>query len=232
MKKFFAIKEDDYFLFKDDELAHFNVLRCKVGEQILCLNTDGYDYLCEVVEISKKQATAKILSKEKNTKNPTKNITVFQALVKGEKSDLITQKLTELGVSQLAFFESKFAIAKANNNKLARLNKISEEACKQCGRSIPLEISECISFNDMLAKLQAYDIVLFANEKNTIRNFDCLKSANNIAIIVGSEGGFDDEEIDKIKSAGAKEFGLGSRILRAETAVIAMSAIIGFLINV
>lgn len=232
MKKFFAIKDNDYFLFKDDELAHFNVLRCKVGEQILCLNTDGYDYLCEVVDVSKKQAIAKILSKEKNTKNPTKNITVFQALIKGEKADLITQKLTELGVSQLAFFESKFSIAKANNNKLTRLNKISEEACKQCGRSIPLDIKECMPFDNMLAKLQDFDIVLFANEKNMIRNFDCLKNANNIAIIVGSEGGFDDEEIDKIKSAGAKEFGLGSRILRAETAVIAMSAIIGFLINV
>lgn len=232
MKKFFAIKDNDYFLFKDDELAHFNVLRCKIGEQILCLNTDGYDYLCEVVDISKKQAVARILSKEKNTKNPTKNITVFQALIKGEKADLITQKLTELGVSQLAFFESKFAIAKANNNKLTRLNKISEEACKQCGRSIPLDIRECMPFDNMLAKLQNFDIVLFANEKNTIRNFDCLKNANNIAIIVGSEGGFDDEEIDKIKNAGAKEFGLGSRILRAETAVIAMSSIVGFLINV
>lgn len=232
MKKFFAIKDNDYFLFKDDELAHFNVLRCRVGEQVVCLDADGYDYLCEVVDISKKQARAKILSKEKNTKNPTKNITVFQALVKGEKADLITQKLTELGVSKLVFFESKFAIAKANNNKLTRLNKISEEACKQCGRSIPLDIEECMSFDNMLHKLHDFDIVLFANEKNTIRNFDVLKSANNIAIIVGSEGGFDDDEIDKIKKSGAKEFGLGSRILRAETAVIAMSAIIGFLIDV
>ena len=81
-------------------------------------------------------------------------------------------------------------------------------------------------------EVQVGDVVLFANEKNTLRNFDALKSAQNIAIIVGSEGGFSDEEINQIKSKGATEFGLGSRILRAETACIAMSAIIGFFIDV
>lgn len=232
MKKFFAQREEDQFVFVDDELSHFNVLRCKIGEQIICLGNDGFDYLCEVEQITKKQARAKIISKTLNNKNPKKNITIFQALVKGEKADLIVQKLTELGVSKLVMFESKFAVAKANNNKISRLNKISEEACKQCGRSIPLNICETVSFEGMLNQLNNFDVVLFANEKNTLRNFDALKSAQNIAIIVGSEGGFSDEEINQIKSKGATEFGLGSRILRAETACIAMSAIIGFFIDV
>lgn len=232
MKKFFAKRNNDRFEFEDEELNHFNVLRCRIGEQILCLGDDGYDYLCEVDQIGKKKATAVIVSKTINTKNPRKNITVFQALVKGEKADLITQKLTELGVSKLVMFESKFAIAKANNNKISRLNKISEEACKQCGRSIPLEISDNISFEEMINQLKCYDVVLFANEKSTDRIEADLKQSQNVAIIVGSEGGFDDDEIQKIVDAGAKEFGLGARILRAETACIAMSAIVGYIMDV
>ena len=232
MKKFFAKRNNDRFEFEDEELNHFNVLRCRIGEQILCLGDDGYDYLCEVDQIGKKKATAVIVSKTINTKNPRKNITVFQALVKGEKADLITQKLTELGVSKLVMFESKFAIAKANNNKISRLNKISEEACKQCGRSVPLEISDNISFEEMINQLKCYDVVLFANEKSTDRIEANLKQSQNLAIIVGSEGGFDDDEIQKIVSTGAKEFGLGSRILRAETACIAMSAIVGYIMDV
>lgn len=231
MKKFFAKKKDDYFIFEGDELAHFNVLRCKIGEQVICLGDDGNDYLCEIVEISKKQARASILSCEKNTKNPVKNITVFQGLVKGEKLDLIVQKLTELGILNLYLFESEFAVAKANDGKIDRLNKISKEACKQCGRSIPLNIGLTLKFKQMLEKLKEFDILLFANEKNKLRNYETLKNSQNIAIIVGSEGGFSDNEIASINNLGAINFGLGERILRAETASIAMSAIVGYITN-
>ena len=232
MKKFFARKENNEFVFENEELAHFNVVRCTVGEKILCLSGDGYDYLCEVATVSKKRATAKILDVVENTKNPKVNITVFQGLVKGEKLDLIVQKLTELGVSSLQTFESEFAVAKANNNKIDRLNKISTEACKQCGRSIPLKIENNIKFNQMIEQLKNYGLVLFANEKNTLRDVSELKNKNNIALIVGSEGGFSDKEIEKIYNAGAINFGLGARILRAETACIAMSAIVGYMVGV
>ena len=232
MKKFFAKQFEDRFIFEGDELAHFNVLRCKVGENVLCYGQDGFDYICEIKEITNKQAIAIIINKQKNIKNPIKNITLFQGLVKGEKLDLIVQKLTELGISNLYTFESEFAIAKANNNKIERLNKISLEACKQCGRSVPLNIYETIKFKDMLEILNNYDIVLFANEKSTVRVYDKIKECNNIALIVGSEGGFSDKEIEQIYNLGAINFGLGNRILRAETAAIAMSAIVGFIVNV
>ncbi|MBE7082382.1 MAG: 16S rRNA (uracil(1498)-N(3))-methyltransferase [Clostridiales bacterium] len=232
MKKFFANKQGDEFVFEGDELNHFNVLRCSVGEQILCLGEDGFDYLCEVSFVSKKMAKASIVQKTLNTQNPTKNITVFQGLVKGEKIDLIVQKLTELGVSNLFMFESEFAVAKANNNKLERLAKITKEACKQCGRSKPLNIHEAITFKQMVGKLKEYDMVLFANEKNKIRNFEQLKQCQNVAIVVGSEGGFSDKEIAQIYQAGAVNFGLGERILRAETACIATASIVGYMIGV
>ncbi len=232
MKKFFATRINDEYVFEDDELAHFNVLRCRIGEQIVCLGSDGYDYLCEITQISKKQAIAKIVSKELNTKNPKVDITIFQGLVKGEKIDLIVQKLTELGITKLVPFESEFSVAKTNDNKINRLNKISLEACKQCGRSVPLIIENTLKFKDMVNRLKNFDIVLFANEKNKIRNYDRILKSQNIAIIVGGEGGFSDEEIAQINNAGVINFGLGERILRAETACIALASIIGYMVDV
>lgn len=232
MKKFFAIRRNNEFIFENEELAHFNVLRCKLGEHVICLGDDGYDYVCEVMEITKKFATAKIVKKKENTKNPKVNITVFQGLVKGEKLDLIVQKLTELGVSGLYLFESEFAVAKANDNKLDRLNKISKEACKQCGRSVPLNINKTIKFAEMLELLKGFELVLFANEKNTDRVIENIKNKQNIAIVIGSEGGFSDSEINNIYSVGAFNFGLGARILRAETACIASASIVGYLMGV
>lgn len=232
MKKFFAKHIGNNFIFDGDEFAHFNVLRCKIGEQVICFGDDGYDYLCEIKEITKKQAIASIINKEINTKNPKINLTVFQGLVKGEKLDLIVQKLTEIGISNLYTFESEYAIAKANNNKIDRLRKISMESCKQCGRNIPLNIYENLKFNEMVDKLKNFDLILFANEKNKVRNFDIFKKCKNIAIIVGSEGGFSDNEINLIYSSGAINFGLGERILRAETAVISISAIISYILDV
>ncbi len=232
MKKFFAKRINNEYVFEDDELAHFNVLRCRIGEQIICLGNDSYDYLCEITQISKKQAIAKIVSKELNTKNPKVNITIFQGLVKGEKIDLIVQKLTELGITNLVPFESEFSVAKTNDNKINRLNKISQEACKQCGRSVPLNIENTLKFKDMVNRFKNFDIVLFANEKNKIRNYDRIMKSQNIAIIVGGEGGFSDEEIAQINNAGVINFGLGERILRAETACIALASIIGYMVDV
>ena len=232
MKKFYAQKQDNKFIFEGEELTHFNIIRCRVGEEILCLGNGNTDYLCKVTEISKKRAYAEIVKEVENTKNPKVNITVFQAFVKGEKLDLIVQKLTELGISNLVLFESEFAIAKQNNNKQERMEKISKEACKQCGRNIPLIIGESVKFDKMIQMLAGFDTILFANEKNTQRVENVLKNAKNIAIIVGSEGGFSDSEIKLILDAGACNFGLGERILRAETACIALASIVGYLTGV
>lgn len=232
MKKFYAKKDGDFFIFEGEELNHFNVLRCCVGEEILCLGLDGNDYFCKVTEVSKKRAVAQMVTMQKNTKNPSVEITVFQGMVKGEKIDLIVQKLTELGISYLYTFESDYTIAKCNNNKIERLNRISQEACKQCGRSKPLIIDDGISFNDMINMLPQYDIVLFANEKNTNRELVNIAKDKKIALIIGSEGGFSDEEVNKLLSVGVKCFGLGNRILRAETACIAMASIVGHMVEV
>ena len=228
MKKFFGKKQDNLIILDGEELNHLAVLRCEQNEQVLCLTGDENEYLCKINSISKKQAECEIIQTNFCDKNPTKNITVYQGLPKMDKLEFITQKLTELGAKKLVPFESDFTIAKPNLNKIDRLNKISIEACKQCGRSIPLEIKNPIRFKDLLQELTSYDIVLFANEtQKQITDID-FSSSKNIAIIIGSEGGFSPKEIKEL-SLKCMQFGLGSRILRTETASVLSTGLVSYL---
>lgn len=230
MKKFFGKKTNGIIILDGEELVHLAVLRCEVGEKVICLTGDENEYLCEITHFSKRIAECKILEKSYCAKNPTKNITIFQGLPKVDKLELITQKVTELGASKIIPFESDFTIAKPNLNKIERLKKISIEACKQCGRSKCVEIEQPITFKQMIEKLNEYDIVLFANETNKkISKLD-FKNYNNIAIIIGSEGGFSQKEIDLLKQINnVAEVGLGERILRTETASIFLCGLVSYL---
>ncbi|MBQ3494126.1 MAG: 16S rRNA (uracil(1498)-N(3))-methyltransferase [Clostridia bacterium] len=231
MKKFFGQKNDDEIIIDGEELNHLAVLRCTKGEEVLCFAGDEFEYLCQISEINKKFARLNILNKQICKGNPKLNITIFQGLPKAEKLELITQKLCELGASSIVPFESNFTIAKPNPGKIERLNKIAKEASKQCGRSLPLQVENAVSFKQMLQMLKNFDVVLFANEKQKLEAAD-IEQKQNIAIIVGSEGGFSDVEIQQIKQTGAKCIGLGERILRTETASIALCAIVGHAIGV
>ena len=222
---------NDVITFTGEDYNHIiNVLRYKLNDKLIICNGSEFDFLCCLEKIDKKLCEFKVLSKQINQVETKTNVSVFQALVKGEKFELIAQKLTELGVNTLIPFVSKFVVVKQNTTRLDRLEKISIEAIKQCGRAKPLKIENIISFNEMLNKLSEYDIVVFANE-NSNNNFDFanLKKYNgkNVAVIIGSEGGFDKDEVDQLSNLqNVKEITLGKRILRAETACICLTAVV------
>ena len=230
MKKFFGKKQENLIILDGEELKHLAVLRCNVGDDIVCFCNDEFSYNTKIKEISKKQCICEIISTTLCNANPKINITLFQGLPKLDKLEVITQKATELGVSEIYPFESEFTVAKANNNKLERLNKIIYESCKQCGRSKLTKINECVSFQKMLSMLNNYDLVLFANETNkTIKDIN-FNNAKNIAIIVGSEGGFSPKEIQALQNI-TTQIGLGERILRTETASIVLCGLVSFLLK-
>ena len=237
MKKVYLENADfeDVITIDGDEFLHLSkVLRTQAGEKVVCLCGDEFEYIAEVVEVSKKHITARVLQKTFCAKNPTCNITLFQGLAKGEKMELITQKCTELGVSNLCPFESNFTIAKGNGLRVDRLTKITQEACKQCGRSKPITIHPVQKLKNI--DFAPFDLVIFLYEKangdNTLEKLTPqIQSAQNIAIIVGAEGGFAEDEAQKILQSGAKEISLGARILRAETAAIALSGFVSFIKN-
>lgn len=237
MKRFFVDKElNNLKSVKIDGIEHNhikNVMRMQVGDEIILVCGDEYDYMAKIVAMSKGDTTVDILGKEENIYNPMSNVTVFQALVKSDNMSLIVQKLTELGVKTFVPFESEFITSKDKFGKSKKLQDISNQSIKQCKRSIPMEICDVLPFNQLLEKLKDYDKIIFANEcERTYRLSEIgLKKTDKVAIIVGSEGGFSKTEIEKLVDAGAMSVTLGKRILRAETASIALSSVVMYLLG-
>ncbi len=216
---------------RSEEFRHMvQVLRMKVGDEFFAFNGNGYTYTARITSIDKKELTAEVTSKKLNPADPTKTLTVFHGLSKGEKMELVAQKITELGASALVAFESNYSNVTAKTHKVERLEKICISASKQCGRSTLVQTGEILTLPQIADKLSKYDFTIVFYEKEQIETIsnvvDAYPKANNVAIIVGPEGGFAPEEIALLEERGAKVCTLGKRILRTETASIAATAII------
>ncbi len=232
MKRFFVNKQlntNENVLIDGIEHNHIkNVMRMQVGDGVILVCGDNYDYKAIIVSMSKGDTKLLVTDKIDNIYNPVADITVFQALVKSDNMSLIVQKLTELGVSNFVPFESEFITSKDKFGKVNKLQEISNQSIKQCKRSVPMKVEEVSTFQNMLKKLEKFDLIVFANEceKSTSLKEINFVASQKVAIVVGSEGGFSPTEIDKLVSIGAKSITLGKRILRAETASIALTSVV------
>ena len=224
MRRFFLSQQElNSGVFGGDEFNHMRkVLRMQEGDQFIAITGDQYDYLCKIKKLNKDTAEFQVITKEVNVANPKINITIVQALCKSDKLEFITQKATEIGATTLVPIYLKNCDVKQNTGKLSRLQKIAISASKQCKRSTILNIEDCITINELNDKLKDYDMTIFANERERERGvFDTILKVdkpNKIAVIIGPEGGFTDEEINKIIDMGAISVSFGKRILRTETA--------------
>ena len=205
-----------------------NVMRTQVGEHVVVVTGDGFDYECEVIAIDKNKTHLNLINATKNPNEPKRKLTVYQALTKADNMNLIVQKLTELGVARLIPFENAFVTAKDKNGKTDKLQNISNQSIKQCKRGCPMIVNDTLSFKQLLSDLKQYDIVVFANECEKTRSLSSLKFPyENIAIIVGSEGGFSEQEIAQLNRIdNVVSVSLGRRILRAETASIVLAGVV------
>lgn len=232
MKRFFVDKQlevNSKIKIEGIEHNHIkNVMRMKVGDEIILVCGDDFDYHAKIVSISKGDTEVFLSSREENIYNPKANVTVFQALVKSDNMSLIVQKLTELGVKVFIPFESEYITSKDKFGKTNKLQEISNQSVKQCKRSIPMNVSQTMTFKEVLKALNDYDTILFANECERTESLSSISinKLDKVAIIIGSEGGFSQKEIDELISIGAKSVTLGKRILRAETASIALTSVV------
>jgi len=238
----FDISSVSHFVLSGDEFLHMTkVMRLRVGDTVECF-FDGSDvYECKIADIKKQEATLTVLSKKECHANPNVYLTLFQALPKLDKLEYATQKLCEIGATRIVPFLSKFCVAKANENKIERLKKIVISACKQSKRTKLLEVDDTKSFDKMIDMLSGFDLVVFANEKESPERTDVLRQKisklsnmtdKKVACIVGSEGGFDDSEIDVIsRQKNVISISLGRRILRAETASVVVPTIVLYELN-
>lgn len=237
MKRFFVPTISDTPILTGENHKHLSVvLRARPGESVVLCPQDGCDHICEIVRIEKTQTILKRLHTVANDKEPRVRLTVYSALMKGDKNEWAAQKLTELGVSEIVPFRSEFTVVKPSDKHRERLCRVCEEAAKQCGRAIVPNVGTPIDFSEIPDRMAQYDLVLFPYEKADgldIRSYltDRIdtKGRDGIAtaaLIVGSEGGFSEREAQTLEAAGVRPVTMGKRILRAETANITAAAIL------
>ncbi len=207
-------------------------LRMAVGDELTVCH-DGVDYQCEIISITREDVTLKVIS-ELPSSEPNIELTLFMAVPKLDKLELIVQKSVELGAVRICPVLTKRCISRPDNErfkaKRERLQKIALEAAKQSGRGIIPEVSDIMSFDECVNELAKMDLGIVCYEKGGVSLKDIeIPERSKIGLFIGSEGGFEPSEIEVLEENGVRKVWLGDRILRCETAPIAATAIIMFL---
>lgn len=231
MRRFFADTSSDNVILSGTDAHHIiDVLRLKEGEKIICCGGDGYDCITLLTSVSNNEVHGDVIERIPSTAEPPVKVRLFQGIPKGDKFEYIIQKTIELGISEIVPVETKRSIVKIPPTKakakVERWNKIAESAAKQSGRGLIPVVTEPMAFKKTLEVFADCDlpIVAYELENKTSLKDVLLKntSAKTVNIFIGPEGGIDDGEIDALKNAGALSVTLGPRILRTETAPLAV----------
>jgi len=232
MPRFFIENANEEEIVITGENAHHigRSLRMRVGDK-LTLCCEGVDYDCEITRFTDSEVFCSVVGTAPCESEPKTKLTLFQALPKGDKAELIVQKAVELGAGEVVFVMTERCVSrpdeKSFSKRLARLQKISLEAAKQCGRGTVPKISGLISESELLEGLPRFDKALMCYEKGgSALSAAGVEAGQRIALFIGSEGGFEEKEAAAFEAAGGELIGLGKRILRCETAPIAAISII------
>ena len=208
-------------------LAH--VMRAELGTQVLLCGLDGLEYTGTVTALLPGRVEFTVTDGRPGTAEPDVELTLFAGCPKQGKLEDIVRHSVELGVKQVVPFFSRYCVAAPKNEdkKNERYNRIAAEAAKQAGRGrVPAVAMPLPDFAAVCAALKDYDLALFFYENGgaSLRSVLAPGKYKRIALITGSEGGFAPEEAAAAAAAGAVTVGLGPRILRCETAPLAVLA--------
>ena len=218
-----------------------NVLRMRVGEELNVSNgQDGKEYRCGIAALEEDRVVCELrFIKEDNVELPVK-VYLFQGLPKADKMELIVQKAVELGVYRVIPVATKRCVVKLDErkaaSKISRWQGIAEAAAKQSKRGIIPEVSEVTSFKDAVKMASDMDVRLIPYElaegmDKTREMIDGLRPGQSIAVFIGPEGGFEEAEIRAAMENGIQPVTLGKRILRTETAGMAVLSWIGYVLE-
>ena len=228
--------QDGLLKIEGDEVKHIRkVLRLKAGDEILVFDGSGKEFEGTIVEEGRSSVMVKVQDIFSSKGDSSLEVTLAQSLLKGEKMDYLIQKATELGVKEIIpFFSSRSVplLEKSRRpNRHHRWGKIAVEASKQCGRGVVPKIESLQDYSGMLRAASTDHLRLILWEGGGIKLKEVLESSGEktkIFFVIGPEGGFSPDEVDKAKRAGFVAVTLGKRILRAETASLCLLSILQY----
>lgn len=201
-------------------------LRMAVGDELTVCDGEGGVYTCRLTDIKDERCLCLVLKTEAAKSEPPVPVSLFMGYPKGDKLELVVQKAVELGAGAIIPFESSRCIKRPKADRaekqLARLQRIAEEAAKQCGRAIIPKVFPTLTFAEALKAAADAELALFCYEGEGARSLravlDGAQAPRSVSVVVGSEGGFSPEEARQAAEGGLITVNLGPRILRCETA--------------
>ena len=235
MRRFYINPEnidENRAILTGSEAHHLRVvLRLGTGKKIELFDGTGAVYQAVVRDVGKKEILLQTISKQL-TDEGGPSVHFAQALLKGKKMDFLIQKATELGIEAIHPFTSLHCAAQPSYDKTKRWEKISLEACKQCGRSKPLTCYPVCDLSQVLKKGKSHDTKLIFWEKEKAALDHLLHApGQSIFILIGPEGGFSNSEVESALQHNFQPISLGKRILRAETAAFCAMSIVQYLLG-
>lgn len=236
------IRENDIVVTSKQEVNHIrNVLRMKEGEKLaFCCPEKEKEYLCRITAMTAGEIYAAIEDIQGNSRELPVEMTLFQGLPKGDKMEWIIQKAVELGAVRIVPVASKRAVVKLDAKKavkkVQRWQEIARSAAKQSKRNLVPEVTPVMSFPEAVAYGKTLDMLVIPYEDargiaHSREILSQVKEKKSLGIYIGPEGGFQEEEVELAATAGAHPLTLGHRILRTETAGMALLSILMFLLD-
>lgn len=244
MYRFFVPEEalwERQVIIQGDDVNHMkNVLRMTVGEQVVVSCGKGMDYICKIDKMEDDRIHLAIQEEKPAVTELPVEITLFQALPKKDKMELVIQKAIELGAARIVPVKAKRCVVKLDEKKeekkIARWQTIAQAAAKQSGRGIVPRIEVAMNFEEALCMAEQYDTTLIPYElcdtmAESVKIMEQAALGKSIGIFIGPEGGFERSEVELAIQHGARPISLGKRILRTETAGLATLSVLMFMIE-
>ncbi|MBP2024785.1 RsmE family RNA methyltransferase [Peptoniphilus stercorisuis] len=227
MFRFFEDNINDESIRLNEENSHhyLNVLRIKEDEEVEVVTNDGI-FKCIFKEIEDKDIILKIIEEVKRENESPVKLILFQGILKNDKMEQVLKQATEVGVTEIYPLKLKRVVAdidKKVDKKIVRWEKIIESAAKQSKRDFMPIIHKPITLKELNDLKGEIDLLVPYENEEELRLKDIKNLSNNIGLIIGPEGGFEEREIEELKEMGAQIITLGNRILRAETAAVCAS---------
>ncbi|MCM2531591.1 16S rRNA (uracil(1498)-N(3))-methyltransferase [Neobacillus pocheonensis] len=224
MQRYFVNQRanDNRFVIGTEDHHHIvNVMRMQIGDQIVCVDSEGKSAVCKIAEITDEQVVAVVVQWNEDLSELPISITIASGLPKGDKLEWIIQKGTEMGAHEFLPFSAARSVVKWDEKKAAkkieRWQKIAKEAAEQSHRSFLPEVVSPITFKSLLKKSKDYHYKLVAYEEESkngeTTNFPFtlqqIKKGESLLLVFGPEGGLTEDEVKLLRENDFSLCGLG-----------------------